>query len=76
MKRVEENGEINEELKVAGSEKVKTESQNDPKIVENTEVKQQQVEETTVLKGYHVISENIINKGMESKMTCNKITYI
>ena len=76
MKRVEENGEINEELKVAGSEKVKTESQNDLKIVENTEGKQQQVEETTLLKGYHIISENIINKGMESKMTCNKITYI
>ena len=58
MKRVEENGEINEELKVESSEKRKTEreSQQDLQKVEIIEGRQQQVEETTVLKEYHSIS--------------------
>ena len=59
------------------SEKGKTESarQQDLEKVEIIERKQQQVEKTTVQKDYHNISENIINNGMENKMTCNKITY-
>ena len=71
MKEVEENGEINVELKVESSEKGKTEneSQQDLQKVEIIEGKQRQLEETTVQKLYHSISENIINKGMESKMT-------
>ena len=58
MKRVEENGEISEELKVESSEKRKTEreSQQDLQKVEIIEGRQQQVEETTVLKEYHSIS--------------------
>ena len=77
MKGVEENGEINEELKVESSEKGKTESesQQDLQKVEIIEGKQQQVEETTVQKENHSIRKNIINKGMESKMICNKIRY-
>ena len=39
------------------------------------EEKQQQVGKTAPQKDYHSISENMINKRMESKMTCNKITY-
>ena len=33
------------------------------------------MEEITIQKEYHNISENIINKGLESKMTCNKVAY-
>ena len=77
MKGIEENVEINEELKVEISEKGKTksESQQDLQKVEAIEGKQQLVDETTVQKQYHSISENIINKGMESKITCNKVIY-
>ena len=75
-KRVEENGEINKELKVESSEKRKTEreSQQDLQKVEIIEGKQQQVEETTLQKQYHDVTDNLINKVMESKMECNKIT--
>ena len=75
MKGIEENVEINEELKVESSEKGKTKSQQDLQKVEAIEGKQQLVDETTVQKQYHSISENIINKGMESKITCNKVIY-
>ena len=77
MKGVEGNGEINEELKVESSEKGETESesQHDPQKVEIIEGKQQQLEEITVQKVYHAISENIINKGMGSKITRNKIAH-
>ena len=77
MKGIEENVEINEELEVEISEKGKTksESQQDLQKVEAIEGKQQLVDETTVQKQYHSISENIINKGMESKITCNKVIY-
>ena len=77
MKGVKENGEINEELKFESSEKEKIEhqSQKDLQDLEIIEGKQEQVEETTVQIEYHNISANIINKGMESKMTYNKITY-
>ena len=77
MKGVKENGEINEELKFESSEKEKIEhpSQQDLQDLEIVEGKQEQVEETTVQIEYHSISANIINKGMESKMTYNKITY-
>ena len=63
MKGVEENGE-----------KTDSESQEDLKKIEITEEKQQ-VEETTVQQMYHNFSENIINNRVESKMTCNNITY-
>ena len=80
MNGVEENGEINEKFKVESSEKNKTESkcQQDLQKIGVTEGKQQQVEETTGRKEYHNISENIINKGMENKMTCNRshITWV
>ena len=77
MKGVEEIGEINEELKVESSDKERTERERHHCLqkVEIIEGKEQQVEETTTEKDYYSISENIINKGMESKMTCNKITY-
>ena len=77
MKKVEGNGETNEEFVVDRSEKRKTErqSQQDLEKVEITEGKEQQQEETTVQKEYHNMSKNLINKGMESKMTRNKITY-
>ena len=77
MNGVEENEEINEELKVESSEKEKTasESQQDLQKVEIIEGKQQQVDKTTIQKRYHSISENIINKGMENRTTCNNITY-
>ena len=39
------------------------------------EVKKQLVEKTTTQKEYHSINENIIKKGIESKITCNKIAY-
>ena len=76
MKRIEENREINEDLKVESSEREKTESESQLYLqkVEFIKRKQQQVEETTVEKEHHN-SENIINKGMESKMTCDKIRY-
>ena len=76
MNGVEENGKINEELKIESFQKRKTESesQEDLQKLEIIEGKQQQVEETTVQKEHHNISENIINKGMESKMTYIKIT--
>ena len=69
MKRVVENEEIIQELEVKSCEKGKTESE-----VEIIEVKQL-VEKTTTQKEYHSISENIIKKGVESKITCNKIAY-
>ena len=77
MNGVEENQEINEELKVESSEKEKTasESQQDLQKVEIIEGKQQQVDKTTIQKRYHSIRENIINKGMENRTTCNNITY-
>ena len=70
MKGVEENGEINQELEVKSCEKGKTESE-----VGIIEVEQQLVKETTTKKEYHIISKNIIKKGVQSKITCNKITY-
>ena len=33
------------------------------------------MEKTITQKEYHSISENIIKKGVESKITCNKIAY-
>ena len=69
MKRVEENGKINQKSEFKDFEKGKTERE-----VEITEVKQQLVEETTTQKEYHSISESIIKKGVESKITSNKIT--
>ena len=77
MKGVDKNREINEELKVENSEKGKTwsEGQQDLQQGEIIERKQQLVEETTVQKEYHSISETIINKRMESKIARNKITY-
>ena len=68
MKGVVENEEIIQELEVKSCEKGKTESE-----VEIIEVKQL-VEKTTTQKEYHSISENI-KKGVESKITCNKIAY-
>ena len=70
MKGVEENGEMNEELKVKSSKKAKTEIE-----IEIIKLKQQPGEETTTQKEYHVISENIIKRGVESKITFNKIAY-
>ena len=77
MKGVEGNGEINEELKVESSEKGETESesQHDLQKVEIIEGKQQLLEESTVQKEYHAISENMIKKGMGSKITRNKIAH-
>ena len=77
MKGVEKNGEINRELQAESSEKGKKEKeiQQDLQKVELTKWKQHQVEETKVQKEYHNISQNIISKRMESKMTCNKITF-
>ena len=69
MKGVVENEEIIQELEVRSCEKRKTESK-----VEIIEVKQL-VEKTRTQKEYHSISENIIKKGVESKITCNKIAY-
>ena len=70
MKGVVENREINQELEVIICEKGKTESEG-----EITEVKQQLVEKATTQKEHHSISENIIKKGVKSKITCNKIAY-
>ena len=70
MKEVVENGEIIQELEVKSCEKGKTESK-----IEAIEVKKQLVGKTTRQKEYHNISENIIKKGVESKITCNKIAY-
>ena len=70
MKGVVENGEIIQELEVKSCEKGKTESK-----VEIIEVKKQLVEKTTTQKEYHSISESIIKKGVESKITSNKIAY-
>ena len=67
MKGVVENEEIIQELEVKSCEKGKTESK-----VEIIEVKQL-IEKTTTQKEYHSISENIIKKGVGSKITCNKI---
>ena len=68
MKGVVENEEIIQELEVKSCEKGKTESE-----VEIIEVKQV-VEKTATQKEYHSINENI-KKGVESKITCNKIAY-
>ena len=68
MKGIVENVEIIQELEVKSCEKGKTESE-----VEIIEVKQL-VEKTATQKEYHSISENI-KKGVESKITCNKIAY-
>ena len=68
IKGVVENEEIIQELEVKSCEKGKTESE-----VEIIEVKQL-VEKTATQKEYHSISENI-KKGVESKITCNKIAY-
>ena len=65
---VVENEEIIQELEGKSCEKEKTETE-----VEIIEVKQL-VEKTTTQKEYHSISENI-KKGVESKITCNKIAY-
>ena len=70
LKGVAENWEIIQELEIKSCEKGKTESE-----AEIIEVKKQLVEKTTTQKTYHSISENIIKKGIESKITCNKITY-
>ena len=67
MKGVVENEEIIQELEVKSCEKGKTESE-----VEIIEVKQL-VEKTATQKDQS-ISENI-RKGVESKITCNKIAY-
>ena len=77
MKGVEENGEINEKLKVKSSDKGKTKSKSQQSLqkAEIIKRKQQPVEETTVQKECHSISQNITNKGMKSLVTCNKITY-
>ena len=69
MKGVVENEEIIQELEVRSCEKRKTESK-----VEIIEVKQL-VEKTRTQKEYHSISENIIKKGVESKITYTKIAY-
>ena len=66
MKGVVENGEIIQELEVKSCEKGKTESK-----VENIDVKKQLVEKTATQKEYQSISENIIKKGVESRITCN-----
>ena len=70
MKGVVENGEIIQELEVKSCEKGKTESK-----VEAIEVKKQLVGKTTRQKEYHNISEKKKKKGVESKITCNKIAY-
>ena len=70
MKGLVENGEIIQELEVKSCEKGKTESE-----VEIMEVKKQLVEKTTTQKEYHSISENIIRKAVERKITCNKNAY-
>ena len=66
MKGVVENGEIIQELEVKSCEKGKTESK-----VEIIEVKKQLVGKTTTQIEYHSISENIMKKGVESKITYN-----
>ena len=68
IKGVVENEEIIQELEVKSCEKGKTESE-----VEIIEVKQV-VEKTATQKEYHSINENI-KKGVESKITGNKIAY-
>ena len=70
MKGVVENGEIIQELEVKSCEKGKTESK-----VEIIEVKKHLVKKTTTQKEYHSISENIIKKGVESKITGYKTAY-
>ena len=70
IKGVVENEEIIQELEVKSCEKGKTESE-----VEIMEVKKQLVEKTTTQKEYHSISENIIRKAVERKITCNKNAY-
>ena len=69
MKGVVENEEIIQELEVKSCEKRNTESK-----VEVIQVKQL-VEKTRTQKEYYSISENIIKKGVESKITYNKISY-
>ena len=59
---------IIQELEVKSCEKGKTESE--VEIIEIEEL----VENTATQKEYHSISENI-KKRVESKITCNKITY-
>ena len=68
IKGVVENEEIIQELEVKSCEKGKTESK-----AEIIEVKHL-VEKTATQKEYHSIIENI-KKGVESKITCNKIAY-
>ena len=70
MKEIAENGSIIQELEVKSCEKGETKSK-----LEIIKVKKQLIEKNTTQKEYHSISENIIKKGVESKIAYNKIAY-